>query len=257
MPSARRETITLTTSQMVSLFLSRRVFDFLAGTGFKEDLDEVFDQLEARLKRKDFLAAKNLDRKIHDTNEAPHIYSDRIEHVNEIITALLREDLLRVTHGSVSKNQRSFELEPYTLLVYKKGLYLVGKSRFHQGIRTFSLDEFGEVEWMKGQRFDYPDSYHPSQIGEGAFGLIGGPRTRVRIFFSQKVGRFVRRRRWHPTQSIRNVEGGIELLLDVSGTTELSSWILGFGDQAEVLEPESLREAVAAELARASKRYAR
>src|SRR5262245_43849963 len=37
MPSARRETLTLTTSQMLSLFLSRRVFDFLAGTGFKED----------------------------------------------------------------------------------------------------------------------------------------------------------------------------------------------------------------------------
>src|SRR5580692_1390875 len=36
MPAARRETLTLTTSQMLSLFLSRRVFDFLAGTGFKE-----------------------------------------------------------------------------------------------------------------------------------------------------------------------------------------------------------------------------
>src|SRR5262245_34007368 len=37
MASARNQTITLTTAQMMSLFLSRRVFDFLAGTGFKED----------------------------------------------------------------------------------------------------------------------------------------------------------------------------------------------------------------------------
>ena len=44
MPTARRQTITLTTAQMVALFLSRRVFDFLAGTGFKEDLDDVFAQ---------------------------------------------------------------------------------------------------------------------------------------------------------------------------------------------------------------------
>src|SRR6185312_9672028 len=49
MPTARRQTITLSTSQMVALFLSRRVFDFLAGTGFKEDLDEVFGKLEATL----------------------------------------------------------------------------------------------------------------------------------------------------------------------------------------------------------------
>ena len=42
MPTARRQTISLSTSQMVALFLSRRVFDFLAGTGFQEDLDDVF-----------------------------------------------------------------------------------------------------------------------------------------------------------------------------------------------------------------------
>jgi predicted DNA-binding transcriptional regulator YafY len=39
-------------------------------------------------------------------------------------------------------------------------------------------------------------------------------------------------------------------------TVELVSWVLGFGDQTEVLEPDSLREQVAAELARASARYA-
>ena len=56
MPTARRQSITLTTAQMVALYLSRRVFDFLAGTGFKEDLDDVFAKLEATLRRKDFAA---------------------------------------------------------------------------------------------------------------------------------------------------------------------------------------------------------
>ena len=35
MPTARKNTIRLSTSQMLALFLSRRVFDFLEGTGFK------------------------------------------------------------------------------------------------------------------------------------------------------------------------------------------------------------------------------
>src|SRR5438128_2267559 len=79
MPSAREGTLSLTTSQMVSLFLSRRVFDFLEGTGFKEDLDEIFFQLEAHLKRKDFVATKNLDRKLFDVNEAPFVFEGRLE----------------------------------------------------------------------------------------------------------------------------------------------------------------------------------
>src|SRR6267142_5263141 len=66
MASAHHQTVTLTTAQMVALFLSRRVFDFLAGTGFKEDLEEVFSKLGAQLKRKDFAAARNLDRKVFD-----------------------------------------------------------------------------------------------------------------------------------------------------------------------------------------------
>jgi proteasome accessory factor B len=255
MASARHQTITLSTSQMISLYLSRRVFDFLAGTGFKEDLDDVFARLEAMLKRKDFVAARNLDRKIHDVNEAPHIYKDRIEHVNDMITALLREERLRVTHGSVAKYQKPFVLDPYTLVIYKKGLYLAGHSHHHQGLRTFSLDGFKEVEWLKGEKFEYPADYQPSQLSEGMFGLIGGPRTRVRIFFDEKVARFVRRRQWHPTQEIRKVEGGVELTMEVAGTVELLSWVLGFGDKAEVLEPESLREEIGAELARTAQHY--
>lgn len=256
MPSARHETITLTTSQMLSLYLSRAAFDFLAGTGFREDLDDVFAKLESTLKRKDFTAARHLDRKIFHVNEAPHIYEGRIEHVNEMMTGLLREERLRVTHGSVARYQKPFVLEPLTLVIYKKGLYLAGYSHHHNGIRTFSLDGFRDVDWLRGERFEYPADYHPSKLAEGAFGLISGPRTRVRIFFDEKVARFVRRRRWHPTQEVRRVPNGIELAMEVSGTVEVVSWVLGFGDQAEVLEPASLRDQVAAELARASARYA-
>jgi len=257
MPSARHESITLTTSQMLSLYLSRAAFDFLAGTGFREDLDDVFKKLEATLKRKDFTAARNLDRKVFDVNEAPHIYEGRIEHVNEIMTGLLREERLRVTHGSVARYQKPFVLEPLTLVIYKKGLYLAGYSHHHNGIRTFSLDGFRDVDWVRGDRFEYPVDYHPSKLAEGAFGLITGPRTRVRIFFDEKVARFVRRRQWHPTQEIKRVPGGIELTMEVSGTVELVSWALGFGDKAEVLEPGSLRDQVAAELQRADARYQR
>ncbi|HXJ21939.1 MAG TPA: WYL domain-containing transcriptional regulator [Polyangia bacterium] len=254
MPTARRQSITLTTAQMVALFLSRRVFDFLAGTGFKEDLDDVFAKLEATLRRKDFAAVRNLDRKVFDVNEARHLYEGRIEDVNDIMTALLREERLRVTHEGVSGGRKTFVLEPYTLVVYKKGLYLAGRSQGHGGeIRTFALDGFREVEWQRGQRFEYPTDYRPELLTEGAFGLIRGKEvTRVRIVFDEKVARYAQRRMWHPTQRFRRVAGGVELTMDVRGTTELVSWVLGFGDKARVVEPASLREQVAGDAARAA-----
>ena len=134
---------------------------------------------------------RNLDRKVFDVNEARHLYEGRIEDVNDIITALLREDRLRVTHEGVSGGRKTFVLEPYTLLVYKKGLYLAGFSHQHQEIRTFALDGFREVEWLKGDRFDYPADYRPEQLTEGAFGLIRGEPTRVRILL-RREGRALR-----------------------------------------------------------------
>jgi len=253
--SARHETITLTTSQMIALFLSGRVFDFLKGTGFKEDLDDVFARLEATLKRKDFVAARNLDRKIFDVNEAPHIYAERLDDVNDITTALIKEERLRVRHDSISKGRKEFVVEPYSLLIYKKGLYLVANSHHHGAQRTFALDGFRSVEWLKGDRFDYPLDYHPSHVAAGAFGLIRGETHQVRVFFDETVARVVRRRRWHPTQQIRKVDGGIELTMDVAGIVEVTNWVLSFGDKAVVLEPQKLREDIAAELRRAVQRY--
>jgi len=43
--------------------------------------------------------------------------------------------------------------------------------------------------------------------------------------------------------------------MDVTGTVEVASWVLGFGDQAVVLEPQSLRAEIAAELRRAAANY--
>ena len=252
---ARHDTVQLTAAQMIALFLSRRAFSCFDGTGFKQDLDDVFARLEATLRSGDFVAAKNLDRKFYDVNEAPHIYEGRVDDMNDIMTALLHEDRICIRHTSVVQAKKPFVVDPYTLLVYKKGLYVAGRSHHHDALRRFALDEIREVEWLKGDKFEYPEDYHPSQLVAGTFGLIAGPETRARIFFDRKVSRYVRRRRWHPSQKIRNVPNGIELVMDVQGTTELSSWIMSFGAHAEVLEPAELREAIAAELARAAGRY--
>ncbi len=45
-------------------------------------------------------------------------------------------------------------------------------------------------------------------------------------------------------------DGSVIVEFDLSGTIELTAWLLSFGRHAEVLEPASLREEIAAELQR-------
>ena len=72
----------------------------------------------------------------------------------------------------------------------------------------------------------------------------------MRIWFDDKVARYVQRRMWHPTQRFKKAARGVEMTMDVRGTTEIVSWVLGFGDKARVVAPPELRAQIAAEAAR-------
>ena len=80
----------------------------------------------------------------------------------------------------------------------------------------------------------------------------------MRIRFEKSVRTYIEERTWHPSQQIRPApRGAIELEMQVGDTAELRSWILSFGGDARVEEPDSLRDEIAAELKRATGRYAK
>jgi predicted DNA-binding transcriptional regulator YafY len=78
----------------------------------------------------------------------------------------------------------------------------------------------------------------------------------VVIRFGRDVAQRVAETRWHPRQSETSEEDGSLLWrARVSGVLEIRSWILGWGPDAEVLEPADLRDWVAERHAEAAARY--
>ena len=50
---------------------------------------------------------------------------------------------------------------------------------------------------------------------------------------------------WHPSQVLEpQSDGTVIMRLKVIDTVELYSWILGWGEKVEVLEPDELREEI-------------
>ena len=77
------------------------------------------------------------------------------------------------------------------------------------------------------------------------------------IKFDPSLERYLKENIWHPSQVFKKEkDGNVILTLEVGGLVEVMSWVLGFGRQAEVLEPEHLRKAVAEELSIAAEKYA-
>jgi proteasome accessory factor B len=68
----------------------------------------------------------------------------------------------------------------------------------------------------------------------------------VVVRFAPLVARNVAEVAWHKTQRIvERQDGSIDFHVSVSGLNEISWWILGYGDQAEVLRPARLRQMIA------------
>jgi predicted DNA-binding transcriptional regulator YafY len=78
----------------------------------------------------------------------------------------------------------------------------------------------------------------------------------VKIRFDAFAARLVAERQWHKSQKIRPaVGGGIELTMRVGVAPDLESWILGWGDHAEVIEPADLRNRISATIRNMAARY--
>jgi proteasome accessory factor B len=240
--SAKEHPLHITTAEMIALAFVKNALGFVAGTGIKEDIDTLVGRFAHVLKASDYAHWKNLDRKLFDLNEGAWAHGDgALDVVNDVFTALLHEQRVTLTRSKGAP----VKVDPYTLVLYKKGLYLVGWSHEHNMVRSYGLDLVLDVERHPGEPFAYPADFDPASHLDGPFGMIRGPAERVVVRFDPAVRRVVTRRTWHRTQRFREVDGKIEMTLDPHGWEEMVSWVLGFGQKAEVVEPKAMRERVA------------
>jgi proteasome accessory factor B len=152
------------------------------------------------------------------------------------------------------ENQRV--LHPYTLATFRQGLYLFALDTEANQVKTFAVERFVDVMRRRNEHFQVPAGWRPEAHLAHAFGIISGAPEDVAVAFAERRTAFVRERTWHPTQTFRTLpDGRLELRMSVAATVELEAWVLGFGSDAEVLSPPSLRRTVAASLRAAAARY--
>lgn len=255
-----RSALRIHQAQAVALLVQRRGTTFLDGTGFDELLEDVYRQAEATLGAGDRARVRHLDRKIFDRNDDAVVHEGRADDASELISALLYDERLEVRYKGRAE---PFTLDPYSLVIYRKGLYVIGWSHRHGEIRRFALDRFDAIDRRRGDRFDYPHDYEPARFLGGAFGIAGDAEAslvRVRLF-GQRAIEAVTRRRLHPSQAWEGgkpaSDGSRVLCLRVShDDLDLARWIFGFGDEAEVLEPLELVRQIAARTRAMGERYA-
>jgi predicted DNA-binding transcriptional regulator YafY len=80
--------------------------------------------------------------------------------------------------------------------------------------------------------------------------------SNVAIRFSPFQSQWIREHQWHPSQEIDELKDGSLLLkMQVGALDAVKRWVMRYGSEAEVLEPQELREMIKYELLATAKMY--
>ncbi len=245
-----------TAYQVLFFYFALSVFQFLDGTVIEEGVADLWERLLRSVPGAQQARLADFQRKFYAVPHAMKDYRAFDAHLDTIVFCLVHNRRLRIDYAGLLGGGKTHELEPYTLVMYRGGLYLLGRSHRHRTIVTLAVERMRRVERLATE-FDYPPGYTPEKHIEGIFGIIEGPETHVELLIKDAPTRvYLESRRLHPTQRFRTRRGGRAVLaMTVRGTDELKYWILGFGPHIEVLSPPNLRAEVGRLLAAAAGAY--
>ncbi len=76
-----------------------------------------------------------------------------------------------------------------------------------------------------------------------------GPLQTVYLRFTPVAARFIREKKWHPTQTLEEeADGGVTITIRVNHLVEMKRWVMSFGAECSVIEPKELRQEIANEI---------
>jgi predicted DNA-binding transcriptional regulator YafY len=234
-----------------SLYFTLTLLQFLEGTVMKESVEDLWDRSFRNLPAHEQERLKDFDRKFFAVPYAPKDYHDYDSQLDVILRALIGQNVLRVDYAGLTGQGKEHDFEPYTLVAYRGGLYVLGLSRRHRSIIYLAVERIRKVDFLLDRdgnrlRFTYPKGYHPAKHLDGTFGLLDGPETEVELLLLADTEAYLRPRMIHPTQKVyRRRDGKTVLTMRVRGTTELRNFILSLGPWVKVLKPPALRKEIA------------
>lgn len=183
---------------------------------------------------------------------------DRTGEFDELVEGLIHHHRIRFKYKSPTRGESERVVDPLSIAVYDHQLYVIARDDKGQ-IRPYRFSRTRDLEADEDSAFVYPSQaeYDPHEFFADCFGIYVGldlrPERIVVRLYGPWAG-YARSHRWHRSQRVRVGADHIELELQVPVCPEVETWLLGFGEHVEIVEPVSLREKIAARSNAAAKR---
>ncbi|MDL2210483.1 WYL domain-containing protein [Desulfovibrio sp. OttesenSCG-928-O18] len=189
-------------------------------------------------------------------------YSPFQEMLQSVIRGIREQKVCMIRYkSSLYGDARDFEYAPKRLIAYRESIHIAGwivsekgtASALYETPTSLALHRLQKVLVSRRSSAHLPEAIEENK---GAFGLMQDETFTMRVKFSPSAATYVAEREWSADQKITlHKNGSITIAITARSPAEALSWILSFGDTAEVLSPKWLREDIAQQVAVLAGRY--
>ena len=249
-PAKTQPGMTFTFDEAIALYLGRRFLEPLAGTLFWEAAQRAFRKVRSTLGPDTLRYLEKFAGMFHKTKVGASVYSKKSELNDRLLIGIEDRRAVFITYQSARATEPvTYDVYPYGLAHHRGSLYLVGWAPEHRGIRHWKVDRIEQAE-VTQVRFQRPAGFDLQEHLSKSFGIYRGTGdVRVKVCFSPTVARYVQESKWHESQKLTaEKDGSLVAEFHLDNTEEIKRWIMSFGQHALVLEPESLRTEMIAEV---------
>ena len=256
LPNMKVPDVNLTLPEIISLHLLKSDTSPFRGTEIEKHNKSAFGKLGLFLPKDAFSNLTKIKALFVSGSKFVKDYSGKEDIIENLMEAMLKMESCYVKYHSFYDDKiKNFEIDPLHFFENDGGLYLlVNTTRFGE-IRTLAVERIQEME-KAGSFFEYPMGFDPEELLESSFDIIYEEPIDVKIWFSADQALYIKERKWSKSQKIEDQEdGSIILSMNTSGWFDIKRWVLSYGANAKVLEPEKLRKEIIDELEVAKDKY--
>jgi predicted DNA-binding transcriptional regulator YafY len=238
-------TLQITEGELFALLVAEKALQQYRGTNFEKPLMSAFKKMAASLPDTISLNLHDWEQTISFRTSAEPILNLKVFDLLAKATAQRKQ--LKLTYRKPGKQQTELRtVDPYHLANINGEWFLFAFDHLRTDIRTFVPSRIQKVEFT-GKTFERPSKFSLEKTLRNSFGVHSGKGAyQVVIQFTPYAADYIREKKWHPSQKLRELKnGGVELRMELSSLGEVERWVLGWGGNATVLEPKELAEAVA------------
>jgi proteasome accessory factor B len=237
-------TLQITEGELFALLVAEKALQQYRGTNFEKPLLSAFRKMATGLPDIISLHLADWDQTISFRTSAEPILD--LEVFDALAKATARHQQLELTYRKPGRRQLELRVvDPYNLANINGEWFLFAFDHLRHDIRTFVPARVVALK-PTGKTFARPQKFSLEKRLRDSFGVHSGQgEYHVAIHFNELVADYIREKRWHPSQQLRErARGCVELRLKLSSLVEIHRWVLGWGGNAKVIAPPELAAAV-------------